>query len=493
MDEAAKPQSAATATGPTTGTSAGLAARPSPAWLVVGITCIGAFMGQFDASVVQLALPDLAVLFGVRETLVSWVALAYVLAFSAALPVFGRLSDQFGRRRLYIAGMLVFLAASALCAIAGSLAQLVAFRVMQGIGGAMLGANSISILVNAAGKDGRARAMGYFSAAQAIGVSLGPVAGGLMLASLGWRSLFLITVPLGLVGALASWRLLPRDTRHESGAFDFPGMLLLGPALVALVVVLNHVADWGLASLPALAFGLGGLLLLGLFIWRERRTTSPLINLAIFGSGRFSLGILAVTISYALLYGMFYLMSYALIRGFHEPPLRAGLRLSAIPIAIGLAAPIAGALVERRGTAALSLAGMALAAAGLLTLSTIALEPVPSRVIGMVALAVFGAGLGLFMAPNNNATMAAAPPALSGQAGAMLNLARMLGVSIGIASCASMLRWRTDVIAGASTDTVFFYGHPMLGAVETSFGLLFGLAVVATLAVLVRYRLSRSV
>jgi len=472
--------------------ASGAAPAPGAAspWTVVAITCIGAAMGQFDASVVQLALPDLAVRFETRETLASWIALGYVLAFSAALPVFGRLCAMFGRKRLYLLGMLIFIAASALCGLATSLWELVALRVVQGIGGAMLGANSIAILVAATGKERRARAMGYFAAAQAVGVSLGPMAGGLLLGFFGWQAIFWVTVPVGIAGAILGWLFLPNDTARDSGAFDWLGMLLLGPALAALVIVLNHLADWGIASWPALGFTAAGIVLLAAFIRHERRTASPLVDLKIFTSRPFSLGIAAVLLSYALLYGMFYLMSYAAIRGLHEPPERAGLRLSAIPIALGIAAPIAGGLVKRYGTATLALFGMSLAAAALLILSLVALETTPSRTIGMIALALFGAGLGFFMAPNNSATMGAAPPALSGEAGAMLNLARMLGVSLGIAGSASMLRWRTEQIGVATSDDVFFYGHPMLGAVETSFGLLLGFALVAAVATWGRRRIA---
>ncbi len=476
-----------------TGSGEGSRAAPSPSspspWPIVAVTCLGATMGQFDASVVQLALPDLAVVFKTSETLASWVALSYVLAFSAALPIFGKLCEIFGRKRLYLAGLLVFITASALCGIAGNLTELILFRVLQGIGGAVLGANSIVILSRAAGKEHRARAMGYFSAAQAVGVSLGPIAGGLLLGFFGWQAIFWVTVPVGIVAALLGWIILPDDTERDPRPFDWQGALLLGPALVALVVVLNHVAEWGLASAPALGFGIAGVLLLALFIWREKSTASPLIDLGIFASKPFTLGVVAVLLSYALLYGMFYLMSYAAIRGLHEPPERAGLRLSAIPIALGIAAPFAGAMVKRWGTSTLALFGMTLTAAALLILSLVALEPIPSRIIGMIALAIFGAGLGFFMAPNNSATMGAAPPAFASEAGALINLARMLGVSLGVASSASMLHWRTEAIASAESADVYFYGHPMLGAVETSFGLLFGLAVIAASATWWRRRL----
>ncbi|WP_336800289.1 DHA2 family efflux MFS transporter permease subunit [Kaistia sp. MMO-174] len=466
-----------------------LAARPAYPWYIVGVTCIGSFMGQFDASVVQLALPHLAEVFHTRETLTSWVALAYLLSFSASLPVFGWLCEQYGRKQLYLVGMAAFLIASVLCGIATSLPQLIAFRVLQGLGGALLGANSVSILVRAAGKERRGRAMGIFSAAQAIGVSLGPIVGGLLIGSLGWRSIFWVTAPIGVVGVLLGWLILPRDEGRAEGRFDALGALLLPPALLCIVLALNQAADWGIASASFIGTSLAGIALLVLFVRHERRTDSPLVDLKLFQSEAFSLGIVAVMLSYAMLYGMFYLISFALVRGFHDTPELAGLRLAAIPIALGIAAPIAGSFVNRLGATTLNLAGMALCAAALLALSLVALEPAPSRLFGILSLAVFGAGLGMFMAPNNSATMGAAPPALSGEAGAMLNLARMLGVSLGVASAASTLAWRMQVIGGARTDDVIFYGHPILGAVETSFLLLFLFALAATISTLKRRRL----
>lgn len=459
-------------------------------WPIVAITCIGSGMSQFDASVVQIALPDLAVVFGVRETLVSWVALSYVLGFAAALPVFGRLSETFGRKKLYLLGMLIFVVASALCGMARSLPELIAFRVLQGIGCGSLGAHSIVILTRASGEARRARALGYFSAAQGVAISLGPVAGGLLLGFFGWRAIFWVTVPIGILGVALGWVILPDDTDRDQRPFDWWGMIFLGPALVFLVTVLNQFADWGLASPASLACLAAGIVLLGLFIAREKRTDSPLIDLRIFAEKPFSLGIVAVLLSYALLYGMFYLMSYAAIRGLHEPPERAGLGLSAIPIALGIAAPFAGGLVKRYGTATLALFGMSLVAAALLMLSLVAPEPTPSRIMGMMALAVYGAGLGFFMAPNNSFTMGIAPPAFAGEAGAMINLARMLGVSLGVASAASMLRWQTIVISGETSGDIFFYGQPMLGAVEASFALMFAIALVATLATLLRRHLA---
>src|ERR1700689_4419503 len=179
-------------------------------WRVVGVTCIGGFIGQLDASIVQLALPTLERQFSANLDAVSWVAIAYLLAFASTLPIFARLSETKGRKLLYLAGYVIFTLASALCGLVSDLRLLIACRAIQGIGGALLGANSITILVKAAGPSRRGRAMGLMAAAQAVGISAGPVIGGLLLEKLGWRWIFLVSVPCGLVGVVAGWLALPQ-------------------------------------------------------------------------------------------------------------------------------------------------------------------------------------------------------------------------------------------------------------------------------------------
>jgi MFS family permease len=167
-----------------------IARQPWWPWLIVGIVGIGAFIGQIDASIVQLALPVLGQEFHAPLDSVSWVALSYPLTYAAFLPVSGRLSEMHGRKLLYLGGFLLFTIATTLCSTAANLAWLVAFRVLQGIGGALLGANSISILANAVGQARRARAMGFYAAAQAVGLGIGPALGGVLVGAYGWRSVF---------------------------------------------------------------------------------------------------------------------------------------------------------------------------------------------------------------------------------------------------------------------------------------------------------------
>ena len=456
-------------------------------WLIVGLVSIGAFMGQLDATIVQLALPTLGKTFHASLESVSWVSLAYLVAFASCLPIFGRLCEMFGRKSLYLAGYLLFVVASTLCGLASDLSWLIVFRVLQGIGGSLLGANSISILVRAVDEDRRGRALGFFAAAQAIGMSAGPAVGGLVLGTLGWHWVFWITVPFGLAAAVTGWLVLPRtETSNQDKQFDWHGALLIGPALIFLVLVLNQVSVWGPTSPVIVVFTVMSAALIWLLVRQERASPSPLIDLRLFRSAAFSCGAIAVLLGYAMLYGMFFLMSFALEHGYGDSPLAAGLRLAVIPVALGIVAPFSGALSDRLGARLLSAAGMAVCVAALVILVLAEADPNASRVVGTAAFALFGAGLGVFIAPNNHETINAAPASLSGEAGSMLNLMRALGTSLGVASASSTLSWRLEAMTGSHDDWIPFAGHRLLGAVESSLAMLAVMAIVAGAVSLVR-------
>ena len=462
-------------------------------WLIVGTTCIGAFIGQLDASIVQLALPRLELEFHATLTAVSWVAIAYLVALASLLPVFARLSEMFGRKLLYLGGYALFTAASLMCGLVGHLDLLILFRLIQGVGGALLGANSLTILVKAAGPTRRGRAIGLFAAAQAVGVSAGPVIGGLLLGTLGWRWVFWVSVPFGIIGILVGWFVLPQTTGLATEKrFDWKGALLLTPAVVSLVVILSEFRAWGPRSVAFIGAVLAAIVLLPLFVWRERKAAAPLIDLHLFRAPAFTGGMIAVNVSYALLYSMFFLMSFAFIRGFGDSPIAAGLRLAIIPIALGLVAPISGALYERIGARIITTAGMAISIGAMVLLSHTLTGSVGSGIPRMIALTLFGIGLGLFIAPNNSATIAAAPEDRSGEAGGMLNLMRVLGCIVGVATASTTLSWRLAVLTGVGDHTLGVPTQTVLAAVNDVLWLLGAFAVISAVTALLRSPLRRA-
>jgi len=459
-------------------------------WLVVGVTCIGGFLGQLDASIVQLALPALKLAVGASVDDVRWVAIAYLLAYAGCLPLFGRVCEIFGRKLLYLLGFALFTVASLLCGLATDLTSLIVFRTLQGIGGSLLGANSIATLIKSTPSDKRGRAMGFLTASQAVGLSAGPVVGGILLDTLGWQWVFWAAVPFGLAAVMVGWLVLPQSTDlADSTDLDWHGALLLMPSLVLGVLVLNQTSVWPLLSPAMILSVVAAVVLLALFLRHERVAASPLVDLSLFGANAFTAGIVGVAMGYALMYGMFFLMSFALIHGLHESARLVGIKLAVIPIAIGLLASFAISLSERWGSRAVGVVGMGLCTAAIVTISGLALHPIGTLISGLSAFAVFGVGLGLFMASNTNATMEAAPASRAGTASALVNLMRALGSCIGISAASSMMSWRMRQLAGPDElDKLYFEGSRLLDGVESSLAVLVLFALIAAAGLLARPR-----
>ncbi len=464
-----------------------LARHPAYVWFVVGTVCVGAFIGQLDASIAQLVLPTLETTFHARLSLVDWVALAYLLALGSTLPIFGRLADMVGRKLLYTGGFLLFVAGSALCGVAPTLSFLIGARVFQAIGAGLLQANSIAIITTAAGPERRGRAIGVQGAAQAIGLSLGPALGGVLIQGLGWRWVFWINVPVGLLGMVLGWLVLPQTQGLRLyQRFDGGGAVLLGPALTALLLAVNEGRRWGWTSPLLLACALGGAVLLLAFVWHERRTASPLIDLRLFRVAAFTAGNVVGLLSYGILFALFFLLPFDVERGYGVTPLAAGLLLTTVPLALGVVAPLSGRLSETVGPRPLTVTGMALVAVALLALAALLTGQGTTLPLVIGALVVFGVGQGLFTAPNNSAIMGAAPPERLGVAGGVLNVTRTLGTSLGVAVATVVFAVRLSTLAGHAISTAQAPRASVLVGVRDTLLLFAAVALVAAGTSLVR-------
>ncbi len=387
-------------------------ASPRARWYVVGTVCIGAFMGQLDTSIVTLALPRVGADLHAGAGAARWVALSYTLVLTATLIPVGHLSDRVGRKLLYTYGFLVFTVGSALCGLAPDLDWLIAARVLQGLGAAMLQANSVALIATALERRELARGLGVQGAAQATGLALGPVLGGLLLALGGWRLVFLANVPAGVLGVALAWVLLPRS--RPTYPARARGHRRSPPAYPARARGHRQIAREGRA--PTRARGARALLDL------------PALARGLAGAGA----------AYLVMFGALYVLTYFLA-AHHVPVAAAGLQLAALPVALGLAAPAAGRLTGRgvceRGTAssgalprALTVGGLLLATAGLVTLA--AFHGLAGRLTG---LTLVGAGLGAFIPVNNATVMSAAPRERAGVLSGILNTTRGLAAAAGVA------------------------------------------------------------
>ncbi|MBV8463053.1 MAG: DHA2 family efflux MFS transporter permease subunit [Acidimicrobiales bacterium] len=438
--------------------------------LAIAAVCIGAFMGQLDASIVTLAFPSLARTFHASASAVSWVGLSYLLVLVGTLTAFGRLSDMVGRKLLYIYGFAVFVVGSALCAAAPDLATLVGFRVIQAVGAAMLQANSVAIIALAVPAGRLGRSLGIQGAAQALGLALGPSVGGLLLAAGGWRLIFLVNVPVGILGIVAALVFVPRS-RHLSPRtpFDWAGFALFLPAVAALVfgVSRGNALGWASAAIVG-SFAAAGALGV-LFVLRERRCRAPMVDVRLFRRRSFSSGIVGAMLAFVVLFGVLVVVPYYLERAHGAGTVRTGFELMAMPVALGIVAPLSGRLADRIGTRLPAVAGMFISAAALLGLA--AWRPDGLAFAGLLAL--LGAGAGLFTAPNNAGVMSSCPASQSGVASGLLNTSRGLGTALGLAAATTVF-----VAAGGDSGSAMQVAH----AFSVTAVALAGVAVAAALA-----------
>ena len=374
---------------------------------MVGTVCVGAFMGQLDASIATLVIPTLRTVFHSRLANVEWVAISYLLTLVALVVMFGRLADMFGRKELYTLGFVVFTTGSVACGAAHSLEVLILARIAQAVGAAMLQANSVAIITAAVDKNELGRAIGIQGAAQAVGLSVGPALGGFLIFQLGWRWVFYINLPVGIIGTAVGWLVLsPTEQRCRSEPFDWVGLGLFGTGTAFLMYAITQGGLQGWTSPDILAMlGLSPILL-ALFLLRENRTSFPMVDLSLFGNRLFSAGVVAGLLSYAVLFGALFLMPVFMEGALRRSAEITGLTLAAVPIALALAAPVAGSPADRFGARGLTAGGMLLAGVALL-----GLDKVPPNVewLLLAVLALFGLGLGAFTPPNNASIMGAAP------------------------------------------------------------------------------------
>jgi EmrB/QacA subfamily drug resistance transporter len=407
-----------------------VASRPDAHWLVVATVSVGAFIGQLDASIVNLALPTLRTDFHASIGAVEWVALAYLLTLVAAVVAVGRFADMAGRKLLYTYGFGVFILGSALCGLSPGLPILIAARVLQALGAAMLQANSVALIVQAMPEGMLGRGIGVQGAAQAVGLAVGPAVGGLLITLGGWRLIFFVSVPAGLLGLVLGWVLLPRSRQlSKREPFDWLGLTIFVPAVTLPLAAISLGGDLGWTTPAVVGALMGGLVCVALFVVQERRDDAPMVQPALFRSVPFTAGIGSGLLSYLVMFGTLFIVPFYLEARRGISPASAGLILAALPVALGIIAPPAGRLADRLGARPVTSAGMLLAAIGLGALAVVR-RP---EIVLLTELAWIGIGLGAFTPANNAAIMEAAPRRHAGLAGGILNMTRGLGTALGVA------------------------------------------------------------
>jgi EmrB/QacA subfamily drug resistance transporter len=408
-------------------------------WGVLAIISFSLFMILLDVTIVNIALPHIMAAFKVGLASIEWVFNIYTLVFAALLLNLGKLGDIFGRRLLFLIGLGIFTLASLGCSLAPSYNVLLVFRAIQAIGGAAMMPATLSILNVEFSQSQRGLALGIWGAVAGAANALGPIIGGALVDAASWRYIFVINIPVGIFAFIAALMVV-RESKDASSdrRIDIPGVLIVSVALVCLTYALVEGQKYGWTSPTILALFAVALVSFIAFIFVELRKSSPLAQLRLFRDRTFASGNFIILVVTFGLIGVLYLLILFLqiILGFSA--LKAGLTLLPLPLAIMVAAPIAGRLTDKTGGRWILFAGTIIAAVGIYLMSNLsAATDWPNL---MLPLAVCGIGMGLVMAPVTTVVMASTPVRQSGMGAGILSTVRLIGSVLGLSVLGAVLQ-----------------------------------------------------
>ncbi len=435
-------------------------------WLVLIVLCGAIFMLLLDTTIVNVAQQKIKEGLNADLSQIQWVLDSYILTYAVLLLSFGRMGDVFGRKRLFVFGMALFTAASALCGASNWLGEqigvsgvnaLIFSRVLQGLGGAFMMPQTLSLITVVFPPQKRGAAMGIWGGVVALGAVVGPIVGGLIVTNYAWEWVFLINVPVGIVAILATLAIVPESIDPlASKRLDWGGLLLSGAGIFTLVFGLIEGPNWGWTNPVILGLLLASVVLLACFVWWERRAADPMMKLELFQLRNFWVGnVIATTVAFGML-GIFFPMTLFLQGALGFSPIRAGLTMTPMSVTIMIAAPFAGRLTDRIGARWILVTGLSLMTVGIVFIISRITPETTWRTL-FPALIVTGTGMGMTFAPMTAAAMAEVPPRIAGSASGILNTMRNVGQVLGIAVLGSVLQSRlgahaADRLAGIELD-----------------------------------------
>jgi EmrB/QacA subfamily drug resistance transporter len=425
-------------------------------WWAFILLCLGDLMIVLDSTIVNVALPSIRTSLGFSETSLVWVVNAYILTFGGFMLLGGRLGDLFGHRRLFLIGLTIFTLASLACGIANTQALLIAARAIQGIGGAIVSAVALSLIMNLfTENEERTRAMGYFGFVMASGGSIGVLLGGVLTNTFDWHSIFMVNIPIGIIVFALCLMLLPKTNLPEvRGRLDVWGAITVTASLMLAVyaIVNGNTAGWlGVQTLGMLA---GALFLLGIFLWIESRVHSPLVPLSLFKNRTVTISNIVAILWAGAMFAWFFISALYLQLVLHYDPLHVGLAfLPANLIMAAFSFGLSARLVNRFGIRIPLSLGLYLAAAGLVLF---AMAPVGGQfwISVFPAMTLLGLGAGMAFNPMLLAAMSDVPQDESGLASGVVNTAFMMGGALGLAVLASIASARAASLLGAGSEQV---------------------------------------
>ncbi|HYA70963.1 MAG TPA: MFS transporter [Thermoplasmata archaeon] len=446
-------------------------------WRVLSNTTVATLMSSIDTNIVLISLPTIGrELPGTNASLLLWILIGYSLLTAVVLVNFGRLSDMFGRVRLYVLGFAVFTAGSLLCGLSGTGLELVTFRLVQAVGAGFLFSNSAAIITDAFPPNERGRALGVNQVSIVVGAVSGLVLGGVITSTIGWRWIFFVNVPIGLIATLRARADLREIAKPETRPkIDWFGNILFAAGLSALLLGITLGALGQVSSTVGIVTVVAGIAVLGLFIFVETRERNPMLDLHLFRIRQFAASGLTMFLN-ALARGAFTFVLVFYLQGppRYLSPFTAGLFLIPTSAALATLGPISGWLSDRYGPRMFLVTGLVVSAVGFLWLATIG--PNDSFVALAPALVLVGAGMGLFASPNRAAMMTAVPPERRGVASAvgatLLNTGSTISLGITLVVMSSVLSLsaiQAIFLGNASPSNPFTEGAGFLTSIHLIF------------------------
>ena len=404
--------------------------------LILLTIAAGTFVSVLDQTGVTLALPLMTTEFGATIPFVQWVALGYMLATGSLLLPAGRLSDMVGRKVVYMGGFAVFVVGAGLAAASPNLIAVIAFRIVQGVGAAMIQANGMAILTTTFPASERGRVIGMFMTMVGLGAIMGPVVAGLVVDVFGWRAVFAASAPLGILSLAAAMAVLNRDppsvgsARQLASGFDWAGALMSAGGLVSFLLVMTTAYRLGWASPGVVALLILSVALLAAFVYWERRASHPMLDLDLFSRRTFALGTSASFFGFLAGTSVFSMMPFFLQDVIDLSPRSAGLFIAPAALGFALAGPMSGLLSDRIGPRRIEFAGLAMLAASLIILGRLTVETEPWMVAG--AMTMQGLGMGIYYTPNTASVLSVVEQVRYGVATAFLNMTRNTANVVGV-------------------------------------------------------------
>ena len=441
---------------------------PSRRWLALGVLCISLLIVSLDNTILNVALPTLVRKLDASSSDLQWIVDAYVLVFSGLMLVSGSLADRVGRKRTFLAGLVLFAGCSAWAAMSGSVGHLIAARASMGVGGALIMPSTLAIITNTfTDHQERQRAIGLWAATSGAGIALGPIVGGLLLDHLWWGSVFLVNVPIAAVGIILAVPFVPDSRNPRARRPDLIGSMLsiVGLGLLLYAIIEAPVKGW---SSPAVAgSGTAGLAVLGGFVLWERSSSHPMLNLGFFRNRSFSAPIVSVSMMMFGLFGALFVLTQFLQFQLDYTPLQAGVRVLPAAGAIVVVAPLSGRLVRTIGTRMTITVALLAAAGGFFQISGATVHTTYAQVVaGMVLL---GVGAGLVMPAATGSVMGSLPEEHTGVGSATNGTFIQTGGALGVAVIGSLLSNRFEDRVTATLAPLRL-PHPVEQAIGNSLG-----------------------